>query len=208
MKNQKTKNEKAKRKIGVKLKAALLMLLVAVFSISGIICVNAATIKDDGKYSLVLQCNAMSEGTIDGETSKIVKFDVADGEDSVSIAELTKGIVPFDGEHEFSHWSTDFSGTSKADDEIPISKFTSSGNVYPSVAATAITVFPFTVTETSLPKVYPFFGNSIIPYTYFFPLSNAVMVGKVLYAPPSEYHAATGTSFSFNSCQYSFVILY
>ena len=130
MKNQKTKNEKAKRKIGVKLKAALLMLLVAVFSISGIICVNAATIKDDGKYSLVLQCNVMSEGTIDGETSKIVKFDVADGEDSVSIAELTKGIVPFDGEHEFSHWSTDFSDTSKADDEIPISKFTSYGNVY------------------------------------------------------------------------------
>lgn len=127
----KGKNQKVKRKIGVKLKGALIMLLVAVFSISGIICVNAATIKDDGKYSLVLQCNGMSfEGTIDGETSKIIKFDVADGEDSVSIAELTKGIVPFDGEHEFSHWSTDFSDTSKADDEIPISKFTSYGNVY------------------------------------------------------------------------------
>lgn len=125
----KGKNQKVKRKIGVKLKAALLMLLVAVFSISGIICVNAATIKDDGKYSLVLQCGGWS-GTIDGETAKIVKFDVADGEDSVSIAELTKGIVPFDGEHEFSHWSSDFSDTSKADDEIPISKFTSSGNVY------------------------------------------------------------------------------
>lgn len=127
----KGKNQKVKRKIGVKLKGALIMLLVAVFSISGIICVNAATIKDDGKYSLVLQCNGMSfEGTIDGETSKIIKFDVADGEDSVSIAELTKGIVPFDGEHEFSHWSTDFSDTSKADDKIPISEFNSSGNVY------------------------------------------------------------------------------
>lgn len=126
----KGKNQKVKRKAVTKLRGALIMLLVAVFSISGIICVNAATIKDDGKYSLVLQCNAMSEGTIDGETSKIVKFDVADGEDSVSIAELTKGIVPFDGEHEFSHWSTDFSDTSKADDEIPISKFTSYGNVY------------------------------------------------------------------------------
>lgn len=126
----KGKNQKVKRKTGVKLKGALIMLLVAVFSISGIICVNAATIKDDGKYSLVLECNAMSEGTIDGETSKIIKFDVADGEDSVSIAELTKGIVPFDGEHEFSHWSTDFSDTSKADDEIPISKFSRSGNVY------------------------------------------------------------------------------
>lgn len=126
----KDKNQKVKRKTGAKLKGALVMLLVAVFSISGIICVNAATIKDDGKYSLVLQCGGMSEGTIDGETSKIIKFDVADGEDSVSIAELTKGIVPFDGEHEFSHWSTDFSGTSKADDEIPISKFSWSGNVY------------------------------------------------------------------------------
>ena len=126
----KGKNQKVKRKTGAKLKGALIMLLVAVFSISGIICVNAATIKDDGKYSLVLQCDGISEGTIDGETSKIIKFDVADGEDSVSIAELTKGIVPFDGEHEFSHWSTDFSGTSKADDEIPISKFSRSGNVY------------------------------------------------------------------------------
>ena len=127
----KGKNQKVKRKTGAKLKGALIMLLVAVFSISGIICVNAATIKDDGKYSLVLQCNGMSfEGTIDGEASKIIKFDVADGEDSVSIAELTKGIIPFDGEHEFSHWSTDFSDTSKADDEIPISKFSRSGNVY------------------------------------------------------------------------------
>lgn len=127
----KGKNQKVKRKTGAKLKGALIMLLVAVFSISGIICVNAATIKDDGKYSLVLQCNGMSfEGTIDGETSKIIKFDVADGEDTVSIAELTKGIVPFDGEHEFSHWSTDFSDTSKADDEIPISEFSRSGNVY------------------------------------------------------------------------------
>lgn len=125
----KGKNQKVKRKTGAKLKGALIMLLVAVFSISGIVCVNAATIKDDGKYSLVLLCSDMF-GTIDGETSKIIKFDVADGEDSVSIAELTKGIVPFDGEHEFSHWSTDFSDTSKADDEIPISKFTCSGNVY------------------------------------------------------------------------------
>lgn len=126
----KGKNQKVKRKTGAKLKGALIMLLVAVFSISGIVCVNAATIKDDGKYSLVLQCNGISAGTIDGEASKIIKFDVADGEDSVSIAELTKGIVPFDGEHEFSHWSTDFSDTSKADDEIPISNFNSSGNVY------------------------------------------------------------------------------
>ncbi|WP_296135300.1 InlB B-repeat-containing protein [uncultured Eubacterium sp.] len=126
----KGKNQKVKRKAVTKLRCALIMLLVAVFSISGIICVNAATIKDDGKYSLVLECNAMSEGTIDGDTAKIVKFDVADGEDSVSIAQLTKGIVPFDGEHEFSHWSTDFSDTSKADDEIPISNFTSSGNLY------------------------------------------------------------------------------
>lgn len=123
-------NKNARRKINMKLKTAILILLVTVLSLSCIVTANAAEIKDDGKYSLVLQCSGWSEGTIDGETSKIVRFDVADGEDSVSIAELTKGIVPFDGEHEFSHWSTDFSDTSKADDEIPISKFTWSGNVY------------------------------------------------------------------------------
>ena len=123
-------NKNARRKINMKLKTAILMLLVTVLSLSCIVTANAVTVKDDGKYSLVLQCGGWSEGTIDGETAKIIKFDVADGEDSVSIAELTKGIVPFDGEHEFSHWSTDFSDTSKADDEIPISSFTWSGNVY------------------------------------------------------------------------------
>ena len=130
MKTAKTQNRRTGGTIGMKLKTAILMLLVTVLSLSCIVTANAAEIKDDGKYSLVLQCSGWSEGTIDGETSKIVRFDVADGEDSVSIAELTKGIVPFDGEHEFSHWSTDFSDTSKADDEIPISKFTWSGNVY------------------------------------------------------------------------------
>ena len=126
----KDKNQKVKRKFGSKLKATLLMLLIAVFSVSGIMCVNAATVSDSGKYTLVLGVSGISDGTIDGEYNKLVKFDMPDGETSVSIAELTNGIVPFDGEHEFSHWSTDFSDTSKADDEIPISKFTSSGNVY------------------------------------------------------------------------------
>ena len=58
------------------------------------------------------------------------------------------------------------------------------------VAGTAVTVFPFTVTVTSLLKVYPIFGNNITEYTYFFPLSNLVMIGKVLYATPSKYHTA------------------
>ena len=130
MKTAKTQNGRTGGKVSMKLKRVLLMLLVTVLSLSGIVTANAVTVKDNGKYSLVLQCDGWSEGTIDGETAKIIKFDVADGEDSVSIAELTKGIVPFDGEHEFSHWSTDFSDTSKADDEIPISSFTWSGNVY------------------------------------------------------------------------------
>lgn len=125
----KSKKQKVKRKFGSKLKVVLLMLLIAVFSVSGIMCVNAATIKDDGKYTLVLTVGGISDGTIDGEYSKLVKFDVPDGETSVSIAELTKGIVPFDGEHEFSHWSLTSSGD-KADDKIPLSNFTWSGNIY------------------------------------------------------------------------------
>ena len=76
------------------------------------------------------------------------------------------------------------------------------------MAETAVTVFPFTVAVTSLLKLYSLSGISRTEYTYFFPLSNAVMVGKVLYIPSLECHMATGSSFSFNSCQYSSAIRY
>ena len=66
--------------------------------------VNAVTISDKGKYSLIL--NVMDEnGSIEGKSSKIIKFDVAEGETTVKLSELTKGIVPFNWKNEFSHWT-------------------------------------------------------------------------------------------------------
>ena len=66
----------------------------------------------------------------------------------------------------------------------------------------AATFSPFTVITVSLLKEYPSFGFSIREYTYFFPHSNFVMVGREPCEPLSEYQAATGSLFS-NSCQHS-----
>lgn len=114
----------------MKLKTVFLMLLVAIFSISGIMTANAATISDDGEYTLVLTTNGSLGGEIDGEYAKIIKFNVAEGETAVSLSELTAGIIPFNGEYEFSHWGKNFSDDTKADDELATADFTHSGTVY------------------------------------------------------------------------------
>ena len=129
MKNQKDLNKKSRRKVNMKLKTAFLMLLVTIFSISSVMCVNAATISDDGQYTLVLTVND-PDGDIDGEYAKAIKFNVADGETTVSLSELTAGIVPFNGEYEFSHWGRDPFDDTKADDELAIADFTATGDFY------------------------------------------------------------------------------
>ena len=55
------------------MRTALLLTLVAMFVISSVMTVNAATIKDDGKYTLLLTCglNGM-DGKIDGDYAKII----------------------------------------------------------------------------------------------------------------------------------------
>ena len=115
----------------MKLKSALLLLLVAIFSISGIITVNAATVKDDGKYTLILTCglNGMN-GKVDGDYSKMIKFDVADGDTTVSLSELTAGVLPFNGETQFVYWATDWTGETKVAEDIPLSDFNSEGTFY------------------------------------------------------------------------------
>ena len=52
MDNQK----RLRRNVNSKLRTALLLMLVAMFVISSVMTVNAATIKDDGKYTLLLTC--------------------------------------------------------------------------------------------------------------------------------------------------------
>lgn len=118
-------------KVSMKLKTALLMLLVTLLSLSGIVTANAATIKDDGKYTLILQCglNGM-DGKIDGDYSKMIKFDVADGDTTVSLSELTAGILPFNGRTQFVYWATDWTGETKVAENIPLSDFNYEGTFY------------------------------------------------------------------------------
>ena len=124
-----TKN--SSRNINMKLKTTVLMLLVAVLSFSCIITANAATISNDGKYTLVLTCglNGM-DGKVDGDYAKMIKFDVADGDTTVSLSELTAGVLPFNGRTKFAYWATDWTGETKAAEDLPLSDFKSEGTFW------------------------------------------------------------------------------
>lgn len=123
--------KKLNGKIKMKLKAAFLMLLVTIFSISGITTVNAATINNDGKYTLILTCGKGGmDGKVDGDYSKMIKFDVADGETTVNLSELTAGVVAFNGETKFSYWAKDSSGEVKAEEELALSDFNATGTFW------------------------------------------------------------------------------
>ena len=128
MKKSKSLNKNSGGKLSMKLKSSLLLLLVTIFSISGIITVNAATIKDDGKYTLLLTC--ASDGKVDGDYTKMIKFDVADGDTTVSLSELTAGVLPFNGKTQFAYWATDPWGETRVPEDIPLSEFNSKGTFY------------------------------------------------------------------------------
>ena len=116
----------------MKIKKSLIFLTIILAGICLFIFsnkVNAATISGDGKYSLVLTANE-DEGCFDGEYVKLVRFNIEEGETTVKLSELTKGIVPFNGKTEFSHW--EMAENTKASEELEIAKFTGSGNFYTS----------------------------------------------------------------------------
>lgn len=102
------------------MKKTLFMMLIAVIATLGITTVNAATISDDGKYTLILTSTA-ENASIDGKEQKVIRFNVAEGETTVKLSELTIGIVPFNGKNEFSHWEK--AGGEKVSDDIAISDF-------------------------------------------------------------------------------------
>lgn len=124
-------NKNTRRKINMKLKRVLLMLLVTVLSVSGIVTANAVTVKDDGKYTLILTCglNGM-DGKVDGDYSKMIRFDVADGDTTVSLSELTAGVVPLNDKTQFAYWATDLTGETRVPEDIPLSDFNSKGTCY------------------------------------------------------------------------------
>ncbi|WP_295096747.1 hypothetical protein, partial [uncultured Catenibacterium sp.] len=115
------------------LRIASMMLIAIMIGMSGMINANAATITTSGQYSLILYSDPDGwNPNFEGEYSKMVKFNVAEGETTVKVSELTKGITPFNGENEFSHWET-MEGD-KVGDELNISDFTQVLNrkLYPS----------------------------------------------------------------------------
>ena len=131
MKTAKTQNGRSGGKVSMKLKRVLLMLLVTVLSVSGIVTANAVTVKDDGKYTLLLTCglNGM-DGKVDGDYAKIIKFDAADGDTTVSLSELTAGVLPFNGRTQFAYWAMDWTGETRAPEDIPLSDFNSEGTFW------------------------------------------------------------------------------
>ena len=85
-----------------------ILLFFAVFVCSfciGLGCTDAYTISSDGKYSLILKA---SEGEIEGLSTKVIKFDLDENE-TIKLSDLTKGIVPFNGKTNFSHWGKNIS---------------------------------------------------------------------------------------------------
>ena len=106
---------------------AIILVSICLLSLSN--TVNAATISDDGKYSLLLTVNDYDAG-FDGEYAKLVRFNVTEGEKTVKLSELTKGIVPFNGKTEFSHW--EMAENVKASEELAIADFTGNGTFWTS----------------------------------------------------------------------------
>ena len=111
-------------------KKILFMVFITMVGILSFTNVNAATISNDGKYSLVLYADDLGDGNIDGEYAKLIRFNVDEGETTVNISELTKGIVPFNGKNEFSHWVN--SNGEKVGEELSLTNFTTNGNFYTS----------------------------------------------------------------------------
>lgn len=112
-----------------KILIAILVCLLSFILFSFAVKVNATTISEDGKYSLFLTANE-DDGCFDGEYAKLVRFNIKEGETTVKLSELTKGIVPFNGKTEFSHW--EMAENTKASEELEIAKFTGSGYFYTS----------------------------------------------------------------------------
>lgn len=113
------------------LRIASMILIAIMIGMSGMISASAATITTSGQYSLILYSDPDGwNPNFEGEYSKMVKFNVEEGETTVKVSELTKGITPFNGENEFSHWETEKG--EKAGDELNISDFTQEGYFYTS----------------------------------------------------------------------------
>ena len=89
--------------------------------------VKAMTITESGKYSLVLYTRASDDDAeIDGKFSKLIRFNFDEGEETIKVSEITKGITPFNGKTEFEGWTKVWDST-KLIEELRVDDFQSSG---------------------------------------------------------------------------------
>ena len=109
-----------------KILIAILVCLLSFILFSFAVKVNAATISEDGKYSLILT-SSEENASIDGKSEKVIRFNISEGETTVKLSELTKGIVPFNGRTEFAYWGS-FIGE-KVNENIPVTDFSWSGKL-------------------------------------------------------------------------------
>lgn len=112
----------------MKIKKLLLLFILCIASIclfSLATTVNAATISDDGKCTVVFHTDT---GDINGESHQAVKFDFADGEETVQLSDISKDINPFSG-YEFLGWTVFTSTGFKPVTEIAKSDFTGYGYI-------------------------------------------------------------------------------
>ena len=92
---------------------------------------HAFTIKDDGKYALVMNIKNSDKGATidDSQLGKVLKFDFDEGEEKVKLYDLTNGITAFNGENEFSGWalSSDSAEPAAKDTELAKEDFNVEG---------------------------------------------------------------------------------
>lgn len=117
----------------MKRKNFFLALTVFVFSLLAIHFstknVNAMEIAKDGKYALVLNTTGMDEDEeIDGKSFKIIRFNLKEGETTVNVSELTKGVEVFNGRNVFKgDWENRRLGKVT---ELKVSDFSYSGEIW------------------------------------------------------------------------------
>lgn len=93
---------------------------------------HAFTISDNGEYALImdLKMSDYDEGDIDGSSGKILKFNFDQGEESVKLYDLTKGVKAYNGKNEFSGWALSPNDSEPASKETLLKKddFSSQGD--------------------------------------------------------------------------------
>lgn len=91
---------------------------------------GAFTIAEDGKYALVLNLKGSDKevANIDGQSGKVIKFNVDEGETVLNVSELTNGVVAYNEIRKFSGWAKS-SATVDTIEELSIDDFNSAGSL-------------------------------------------------------------------------------